>query len=119
MMQVARLRANRPALKELVLEASQALARLDAERLEELALCCQVLNRDLNSDLNPDSSPSPPGRGKLKDIRSEARDAAPAMAAFAGVLDATRANLQVMQRLRAVRRGELEYSPWEKTDGHD
>src|SRR6202021_1865741 len=34
-------------MKELVREASAALARLDAERLEELARCCQALNRDL------------------------------------------------------------------------
>jgi hypothetical protein len=34
-------------LKELVVEASRALARLDADRLEELALSCQALNRDL------------------------------------------------------------------------
>ena len=36
-----------PQMKELVQEASAALARLDAERLEELAKCCQALNRDL------------------------------------------------------------------------
>jgi hypothetical protein len=34
-------------LKDLVIEASRALARLDADRLEELALSCQALNRDL------------------------------------------------------------------------
>lgn len=119
MMQLSKWRTDRPALKELVLEASQALARLDADRLEELALCCQVLNRELKGDLNPDSSSSSPGRGKRKDVKAEAREAAPAMVAFAGVLDATRANLQVMHRLRAVCRGELEYSPWEKPDGHD
>lgn len=38
---------GRPKLKELVIEASRALARLDADRLEELALSCQALNRDL------------------------------------------------------------------------
>jgi hypothetical protein len=38
---------GRPKLKELVVEASRALARLDAERLEELALSCQALNREL------------------------------------------------------------------------
>jgi hypothetical protein len=35
-----------PELRELVVEASQALARLDSNRLEELALSCQALNRD-------------------------------------------------------------------------
>jgi hypothetical protein len=38
---------GRPKLKELVVEASRALARLDADRLEEFALSCQALNRDL------------------------------------------------------------------------
>jgi hypothetical protein len=38
---------GRPKLKELVVEASRALAQLDAERLEELALSCQALNREL------------------------------------------------------------------------
>ena len=34
-------RREHPELKELVVEASRALARLDADRLEELALSCQ------------------------------------------------------------------------------
>ena len=33
-------------IREVIAEASQALARLDADRLEELALACQALNRD-------------------------------------------------------------------------
>ena len=40
-------RRVRPELKELVVEASRALARLDADRLEEMALSCQALNRVL------------------------------------------------------------------------
>ena len=42
-----------PELKALVVEASLALARLDADRLEELALSCQALNRDLSAWLDP------------------------------------------------------------------
>ncbi len=38
-----------PELKALVVEASLALTRLDANRLEELALSCQALNRDLSA----------------------------------------------------------------------
>ena len=34
-----------PHLRELVVEATLALARLDAERLEELALSCRALPR--------------------------------------------------------------------------
>jgi hypothetical protein len=46
---MAQLRALRrhPELKNLVVEASLAQARLDAARLKELALCCEGLTRDL------------------------------------------------------------------------
>ncbi len=71
-------------LKELVIEASRALARLDADRLEELALSCQALNRDL-------PLPASPERAALA---VEARAAAGEMAAFARVIEATRANLR-------------------------
>jgi hypothetical protein len=81
-------------LKELVSEASRALTRLDADRLEELALSCQALNREL------------PPRVALA---REAREAAGEMAVFARVIEATRANLQVMNRLRELRMGRLEY----------
>ena len=37
---------RQPELNELVREASKALACLDADRLEELALSCQALNRN-------------------------------------------------------------------------
>jgi len=89
-----------PELKALVVEASRALVRLDADRLEELALSCQALNRDL-TPLNAD------GRAVLA---GQAREAAADMAVFARVLEATRANLNVMNRLRELRGGRLEYS---------
>ncbi|MGB9408216.1 MAG: hypothetical protein WCA89_11810 [Terracidiphilus sp.] len=92
-------RHGRPLLKELVVEASQALARLDAERLEELALSCQALNRELE-------------RGDAADRQAlafESKEAAGDMAVFARVLEATRANLNVMNRLRELRAGRLEY----------
>ncbi len=85
-----------PELKRLVAEASQALARLDAERLEELALSCQALNRELEH-LNPE------GRAALA---RQAAEAAGDMAVFARVLDATRANLNVMNRLRELHHGQ-------------
>jgi len=43
-------------------------------------------------------------------LAQQARDAAADMAVFARVLDATRANLHVMNRLRELRMGRLEYS---------
>jgi len=88
-----------PALKQLVAEASWALARLDADRLEELALSCQALNRDL-------PSAKPEDRVLLA---CQARDAAENMAVFVRVLEATRANLGVMNRLRELRGEHLEY----------
>jgi hypothetical protein len=94
---------ERPAgteLKALVAEASRALARLDTGRLEELALSCQALNRTLKL-----------GNAEERKILAEqAREAKADMAVFARVLDATRANLNVMNRLRELRMGRLEYS---------
>jgi hypothetical protein len=103
-----------PLLKELVIEASQALARLDAERLEELALSCQALNRDL-ARLDGDAR---------RVLVPQAKDAAKDMAVFARVLEATRSNLDVMNRLRERRLGQLEYRAgfgpeWRRTEsGH-
>ncbi|HEY1768259.1 MAG TPA: hypothetical protein VGG26_11410 [Terracidiphilus sp.] len=101
-----------PALKELVAEASRALAQLDAGRLEELVLSCQALNRD----------PLPASAEDRARLSREAREAASDMAVFAHVLEATRANLRVMNRLRAYRAGKLEYGGREWTEtahGHD
>jgi hypothetical protein len=92
-------RRRHPQMKELVIEASRALALLDADRLEELALSCQALNRAL----------PPATREEGTVLAAEARDAAGEMAVFAKVLEATRANLNVMSRLRELRAGRLEY----------
>lgn len=85
-----------PELKALVVEASRALARLDADRLEELALSCKALNRDL----------TPANRQKLA---CQANEASGDLAVFARIIEATRANLGVMNRLRDLRLGRLEY----------
>ena len=92
-------RSSSPELQQMVIRASRALAVLDADRLEELALCCQALNRDVEicrSEINPE-------------IARQARAAAGEMAVFARVLDATRTNLNVMNRLRELRQSVLEY----------
>jgi hypothetical protein len=91
---------KQPELKQLVTEASRALARLDASRLEELALSCQALNRDL----------AMAGAEDRVQLARQAREAAGEMAAFAKVLDMTRGNLNVMFRLQQQRSGRLEYS---------
>lgn len=89
-----------PELKELVVEASRALARLDAARLEELALSCQALTR----------ARIPEDADEQKLMARQAREAKDDMAVFARVLEATRANLNVMKRLRELRAGQLEYT---------
>jgi hypothetical protein len=107
-----------PQLKELVVEASRALARLDVARLEELALSCRVLSRDLSRDLTLVD-------GDLRrELACQAGEAKEDMAVFARVLAATRENLNVMNRLRELRTGRLEYGrvearAWARTEsGH-
>ncbi len=93
-----------PKLKELVVEASQALARLDADRLEELALSCQALNRDLG-----DGDLSLLDGSARAALACEVKEASGDMAVLDRVLEATRVNLEVMNRLRDLRAGRLEY----------
>ena len=92
-------RVEHPELKELVWEASHALARLDTKRLEELALSCQTLNRALE----------PANSTARADRARQAREAVEEMAVFGRVMEATRANLSVMKRLQELRAGRLEY----------
>lgn len=99
-MQELKVPAANPELKELVVEASRALARLDAPRLEELALSCEALNRA------PDSMDA----GEKSDLARQAREAAPDMVVLGRVLAVTRANQNVMRRLREMRERRLEYS---------
>jgi hypothetical protein len=99
-MQDPEVRQANPELKELVVEASQALARLDAVRLEELALSCQALTRTFN----------PKDAGGRELLVRQAQEAKSDMAVFARVLEATRANLDVMKRLRELRTGRVEYT---------
>ncbi len=118
------LPAGRPALKEIVSEAARALAQLDADRLEELALSCRAFNRELTRDpAREETGDSPPvpnrdrnsGSLPIKEserarLAAEARAARHDMATFARILEATRANVQVIESLRALRSGRLEYT---------
>jgi hypothetical protein len=102
-------------LKQLVAEASRALALLDVGRLEELALCCKALTR------------TPWNADQRQQLTRQAHDAAADVAIFARVLEATRGNVIVMNRLREMRAGRFEYSErqahgWIETEnghGHD
>jgi hypothetical protein len=97
------MRAAYPELKEFVVEASRALAALDAGRLEELASSCRALNREL---------PAGDAVG-FAELRRQARCAQADMVVLAGVLGVTRANLAVIRQVRDLRRGRLEYGEGE------
>ena len=100
-----------PELKVLVAEASRALATLDSARLEELALSCAALNRELES---ADST-------RRIELAGQARDAQADLAVFGRILAATRANVAVVERIRALRRNAiLEYRvPGAAIGGHN
>jgi hypothetical protein len=95
-------------IREVVAEASRALAQLDATRLEELALACQALNRNVCSTAAIRTDRTGPRNDRT--LALQAREAADDMRAFGRVLEATRANLTVMRRLRHLREGHVEYS---------
>ena len=95
-MREAMMQVVRPELKELVSEAVQSLAKLDAARLEELALSCRALNRDLS-----------PAAQQI--IATQSRAAKHEMAALARVLQATGANRAVLSRLHKLRASQMEY----------
>jgi hypothetical protein len=103
-------------LKTILADATRALACLNADRLEELAASCRALQRgllipNLSPDLNPDDKGRRLDRGVLAhpSPARQSREALSELAAFAGVLQATRANLDVMHRLQARGREGLEY----------
>ena len=100
------LHPTNPELRQLAVEASLALAGLNAERLEELAVSCQALHRGLAQASDAERA----------EWARQARAASGELAVFARVLDATRANLEVMNRLRDRRAARLEYGasrgPW-------
>lgn len=96
-MEQATTRLVRPKLKVLVAEAARSLAKLDVERLEELSLSCQALNRDvIESNRYPDAV--------------EVSEAKQEMAQLSEMLELTRANAAILSRLRELRAGRVEYS---------
>ena len=96
-MEQATMRLVRPELKTLVAEAARSLAKLDVERLEELALSCQALNRDaIESNRFPDAL--------------EVCEAKQDLALLAKIMEATRTNAAILSRLRELRAGRVEYS---------
>ncbi len=98
-----------PELREIVAEASQALIHLNAERLEEMALSCEAMNREMLADGGP----------ARKAMSDQITEAAAGMKLLGRVLDETRSNLKVLCSLREQREGQLEYDPTGKTHGHN
>jgi hypothetical protein len=99
------------------MEASGALARLDADGLETLAASCQALSCEFAST----------GSGNLEALAHEARDAAREILSFARVLDEMRTSLRVMSSVMNLQRGLPGYGPqagygrrrMERTHGDD
>ena len=100
----------------LIAEAWLALARLDASRLQELALACQAFQCGLSAKSAEERTAA------VEEIRAAAGE----MAILGRVLEATRGNLRVMERLRELAAERIEYTEaqargWaaEARDGHD
>jgi hypothetical protein len=92
--------------KSLIVEAAGALARLDADRLEEMALSCEALNR---RPVPAGSSWSEAATPVLNDLRRE-------IAILARVLEATRVNMNVLRRLGRSRLTAIEYGCGQEKD---
>lgn len=86
-------------LKNMLAEASHALAHLDADRLEKMALSCAALVRDMDGK---QCGAKTQGESGSFEVTRE-------MAFFAGVLEATRTNLRVIRRLRELHAASLDY----------
>ncbi|HWA94481.1 MAG TPA: hypothetical protein VG844_07750 [Terracidiphilus sp.] len=100
-------------LQALLFEASRALSRFDANRLEELALSCQALNRNL-PEIHTSIRALPP---------AGARTARNHLATLARVIEVTRGNLAVIRQISTFEAGILEYARpsdvWGKGAAHD
>lgn len=83
----------------LLQEATDALVRMDADRLEELARCCDDLNRQMQVAAPSTRS----GRGAV----SSPDSASFSMRGFEQQLSAQRASMAVMARLLAETRANL------------
>jgi hypothetical protein len=86
------------ALRSIVREATASLIAMDAEKLEELALCCADLNRELRET------------GQMADAVLAMREARSDMELLGRVLQETRANLRVISRLRVTRLRDANFA---------
>jgi len=90
----------RPKMRDVLLEASRALANIDADRLEELALSCHALNREQKRS----------GAAACARVTCEALDSRQELTLLGSILEATQANLRVLRHLRAMHAGIATYA---------
>ncbi len=83
----------------LLREATDALVRMDADRLEELVRCCADLNRQMQSVELPAGNPSPSMRRLAQEVSAHQAS----IAVMGRLLAETRANLRVLTRLHLLR----------------
>ena len=93
---------TRGTLQEIVQQATEALIRMDSERLEELAQCCADLNREIQQ-----SGQDTQVLNEERILRDEVQDSAYDMQLFERILFETRANLTVFSRLHVMRLREV------------
>lgn len=93
-MQLQQVIPTLPELRRLIQEACSALAKLDADRLEELALSCRALNQ----------SPA-------HAVPANADPACAELSVLSNVLRATRANRDVLERLLRLRQAPPASDP--------
>jgi hypothetical protein len=89
-----------PNWQSLLQEATEALVRMDANRLEELARCCEDLNRKMQSDCEDSVQAQ---KEALRGMTSEISAQKASLAVMSRLLEETRANLRVLTRLHILR----------------
>lgn len=95
----------------LLQEATDALVRMDADRLEELARCCADLNRQMQGVTPPSGTASSKGHlvssdhaaFSMRGLEQQLSAQRASMAVMARLLAETRANLRVLTRLHMLR----------------
>lgn len=121
-----------PALRSIVVEATEALSRLNADRLEELVLSCQKLNRELSphheafsvsasASLLAHGIPAAQSHLHMHSSCHQSQE----MTVFSRLLSLTRENLAVLTRGSIQIDAQLEYSDrvagnnWPTMEVHD
>ncbi len=97
---------------ELLQEATDALVRMDADRLEELVRCCEDLNRQQQASPRKVAT-ALANRATVRQMQEELAS----LAVMGRLLEETRANLRVLTHLHVLRLKEAagdaeKWSAW-------